>query len=84
MMGTLPCFCQSMLENRGAAVKEYEYDPDGRHPVKICHDWYFDLINGQSLNRSVSYLIVFINYILRFVIIYLISYIGYHTQSNQT
>jgi len=48
----------------------------------ICHQYALDNLNGSALSTLVSVSVSVINIILRTINIFLISLIGYHTESN--
>ena len=50
----------------------------------ICEDYADDSLIAKGLSKVVSFAIVLINFILRTVVMLLIEFIGYYTESEQT
>jgi hypothetical protein len=58
---------------------------DGQiYEAKICRQYSIDRIKSPIISTIVSFVIVFLNYFLRDIIIALVKRIGFHTETNQT
>lgn len=88
--GALKCYCKKEKEQFGYSeiiYKEYS-DPtllDARgkpREGKICLDYLFDNYWSMIMTQAVAYLIIFINMFSRMILVVLIEWIGYPTQSS--
>ena len=88
--GALGCFCEkekashgystiikqdyshpSVLDNKGEIIKD-----------NICFDYLISVYWSALLNQGIGIIIVFINYFCRYILIILVQWIGYATQTN--
>lgn len=91
MTGALQCFCSQYYDENGVFET---IDHEFSHPSfkingeifkdNICETWGSDLLWAPFWASLVSFVIVFLNYVLREVIIVLILKIGFHTETAQT
>ena len=49
----------------------------------ICSQFFYDKIWGLALNNSVTVLILAVNFIIRYMVQFLIGRVGYHTESSR-
>lgn len=75
--GVYQCFCKLKSIQLGA-VQFYNY----KEP--LCTTFLNDFVGGQALAQFVSVSIIIINIILKMIMLVLVKWIGYHTESEQT
>lgn len=73
--GVYQCYCQ------GRKAEEGTFALNGD---KTCGSYFDDFMGGQALSQVVSISIIVINIILKIIMLILIKWIGYHTESGQT
>lgn len=49
----------------------------------LCQEFFHDLILGKIFGQSISFVVILINIILKFTILYMVVYIGEETASQQ-
>lgn len=76
--GPLQCFCQGIQNISG------NLNTIAINNVAVCANYNTDQLLALIANQSVKYMIIGINFVLRMIIIYLITYIGKDTESEQT
>jgi hypothetical protein len=76
LAGALQCFCNS-VSDQSTYVSSYNNQ-------KICKELNEEKTKAIGYTKLISYLIIFVNYTLRIVIIKLIQYIGKDTETGQT
>ncbi len=80
--GPLQCFCAA--ENAKLVDPRMNYTLSGYSEAPICKDITLQVLEGYGWTYSAKYLIVMVNYVLRLVLIFLIKFIGYDTETVQT
>lgn len=75
--GFYQCYCESRLKKVGT-IDIFANEND------LCYTYVWDGYGGKALSLIVSMSIVVINIILRTIMMTLIKFIGYHTESEQT
>eukprot|EP00117_Sycon_ciliatum_P041124 scpid37102/ scgid30137/ len=73
--GVYQCYCKA-LQNEIGTVSILKDE--------VCQMFTQDFFGGQALSQVVSVSIVVINLVLTFIMLYLIKWIGHHTESEQT
>jgi hypothetical protein len=87
------CFCRDSPSKYGIHYhlykqwnKGYDYTSFNtstvKEDVKICRPYISDFFKEQSLNKGVAALIVFINIVIRLVVIKVMHNVGFSTESN--
>ena len=74
-INTLNYFSQKSISLGGETVAAEGY---------LCNDWAITLLRAPALSNAVTFLVVVMNYVLRFIMIILIKMIGQSTETNQT
>jgi hypothetical protein len=91
MTGALQCFCDQYYNQNGVfeTINHNFSHPsifmDGKvFEDKICSEWGNDVLYAPFWSSLVSFVTVFLNYVLREVIMVMINKIGFHTESAKT
>jgi hypothetical protein len=84
--GPMQCFCKKERKLGHSSSEVYTYtDREGaEHAESICHDFFVDLYLSKVFGQSIAFIVVGINVILKFTVMYLVKGLaGEDTASNQ-
>lgn len=79
--GTLQCYCTEQYEEFGTSAYDMMYGPDQDTPM--CMDYLKLMIKVVTYSESLKYVLTIFNYILRTVVIMVVTWIGYSTNTAQ-
>jgi hypothetical protein len=80
--GCLQCFCSEQVTENGYDVAiNTNFTAPSQEPAEICYEYLKLDAKATVLSSSFSYILIGFNYILRTVVIMVVSWIGYATQT---
>lgn len=68
----------------GRKVSDTEYTDEDKKTAKVCKEWVYDNRMAKIYTGSISVMINAVNFVMRFILIRLISNIGEDVKSAQT
>jgi hypothetical protein len=81
--GLYYCYCSLYLKSNSLFTVLYDGDTtNGQIDTNFCFQYAHDNLKGSALSTLVSLSVSVINIVLRTINMFLISLIGYHTESN--
>lgn len=79
--GCLQCFCYQQFEIFG--LQQTINQTYGQDNVKMCGEYFEILIKATSFQQGLTYALSLFNQILRYLVIYAVTWIGYATETTQ-
>lgn len=84
--GPMQCFCKSEKANGHSSSEVYSVTiPKTGEAVSepICRNFFIDMLIAKIFGQSISFIVIGINVILKYSIMYLVYWIGEETASQQ-
>ena len=79
--GCLQCFCYQQFETFG--LQQTINQAYGQDNVKMCGEYFEILIRATSFQQGLTYALSLFNQILRYLVIYAVTWISYATETTQ-
>lgn len=82
--GPMQCFCKSERQDKHKSDEIYSLTENGRvvYQGPICQKYFKDILISKILGQSISFIVIAVNIILKFTIMYMVFYIGEDTASQ--